>query len=339
MSKKKSSLDWLVAARGYAMLGVFLVHLMWTYYGKTINADLLLVLQYIEPAIIPFFAILTGAFYTRSKGTFKEYAKLKFSQLMYPVYFFIIPYATNKQSMILIAILCYTVGWLYNHYVFEFPPVIGYIGMLWLMNTALIFCMFFLVGALLKPTIKKMFQWSNSKVIFVGMVSLAIMVVGIKLNEFVVPPENSFRKLFPRETSALSCGQLGHYLWFLMSSLGGAMALLCICRLIPVTRFMRACGDYSLILLGLNGIFFCSLNAYLAQWFKTPENTIGWLLLYTITLATASMAFCLPIAMALQKYLPQLTGKPMLNGPILPALYKKGSKTAARKTVVAELQN
>jgi hypothetical protein len=61
----------------------------------------------------------------------------------------------------------------------------------------------------------------------------------------------------------------------------------------------------------------------LAHWFiaSWPQN--GWSLgIYATGLSVLSLAACAPIAMALNRYLPQLVGRPSVSGPWLPALLR-----------------
>ncbi|CAA0082642.1 Uncharacterised protein [BD1-7 clade bacterium] len=380
MQKKKSSLDWLVASRGYAMFGVFLGHLMISYRIDADMTSLITVGRFLEPTFVPFFVMLTGAFYQRGKNRFRSYAWLKFSQRMIPfyfylllvlpfhfilmpeadtlkwlpmyvvavpylswptwflaalfiseiIYFFLQPFGKSKPEIILLALTCYTLGWLYNHYIFELPPMASLIGLVSMLHASLVFCGFFFVGMLSKPFIMRFSRWPTYKVALLGCTCLALMTPGVLLNSFTVPPEGHYRALFSQEMVIISAGQYGNYFWFLSSTLFGAGTLLCISRLIPVTAIMRTCGDQSLLLLGLNAIFHGVLNSYIVEYFPPPANTLLWTLPYTLVLAMVSMLICLPVAIILSHYLPQLTGRPMLSGPWLPAIYRKPAPSPKR---------
>lgn len=378
MSDKKSSLDWLVAARGYAMYGVFLGHLMVSYINDAQIRSLVYPGKFLEPMFVPFFAILTGAFYSRGHNRFREYARLKFGQRMIPVffyllliipfylllplpgkeawdslkwaplyllgipllswpswflvalftsemlYFFIQPLARTMARTVLMALACYSLGWLYNDHVFAMPPIVGMLGMVWMLQATMVFCAFFLVGALVKPWLLRMSRWPAWKVAMLGVASALASVTGVNLNTFNQPPEGSiFRQFIGGDMVVISTGQYGHYVWFVLSTLGAAMALLCLARLLPVTRLMRVAGDHSLVLLGLNGIFLNVLNVRLTSIWQ-PAQDVAWQgMAYAVVISALSMLVCLPVAIWLEKYLPQLTGRPMLVGPLLPALYRK----------------
>ncbi len=360
------------------MYGVFLGHLMVSYNNDGHYHSLVRAGQFLEPMFVPFFAILTGAFYSRGQAPFRTYARLKFGQRMFPVYFyglliipfffifplpdkpiidslkwgvlylagipllswpswfmvalftsemiyyFIQPQAKGTARTVALALLCYSIGWIYNYYVFDMPQAVGMLGMMWMLQASMVFCAFFLVGALLKPWLLKLTRWPLWQVALLGIAASAVMIFAVLNNSFRKPPEGSFYSQFVSgEMVVISFGQYGNYLWFILSTLGASLTLLCISRILPVTRFMRACGDHSLVLLGLNGIFLSILNVHLTGMFVPPEDKLIYTLSYSVIISAVSMAICLPVAIALEKYFPQLTGRPMLVGPLLPALYKK----------------
>lgn len=360
------------------MYGVFLGHLMVSYINDGHYQSLVFAGQFLEPMFVPFFAILTGAFYSRGNISFFSYARLKFSQRMLPVYFYLLlvipfyllfplpdktaadslkwaglylvgvpllswpswflvalftsemiyyfiqPMARGTVATIVLASGCYTLGWLYNHYVFDMPSIVGMLGMMWMLQASMVFCAFFLVGALIKPWLLKLSQAPLWQVVILGAVSCSVMVFAVLNNSFRKPPEGSFFSQFiGGEMVVISTGQYGHYLWFVLSTLGAASTLLCISRILPVTRLMRTCGDHSLVLLGLNGIFLSVLNVHITSIFVPPADTLVYTMGYAVLISAISMAISLPIAISLEKYFPQLTGRPMLIGPILPPLYKK----------------
>ena len=381
MSKKKhSSLDWLVAARGYAMFGVFAGHVIMSFSYEHGYHQLNAIGQYFDPTVIPFFVFLTGAFYSRSGNGFADYARLKFGQRILPVYFYLLlvipfyfllplpektawdslrfapmyllgipwlswpswflvalfsaellyyfiqPHASSRWRALLFALVCYTLGWLYNHYKFDSPAVFM-LGMIWMIHACLPFCALFLLGQIARPYLLRMGRWPAHQVLLTGVLAAVVCWLGVENNSFRSLPENSaLSRFIPDDMISNFSGQYGHYLWFVFSSLGGVVALTCLCRLIPVNRFMRACGDHSLVLLGLNGIFQNVLNYRITGLLASLHDSVSWLLLSSVLLAAVSMALCLPVAIVLEKYLPQLTGRPMLKGPLLPALYHKRSR-------------
>jgi fucose 4-O-acetylase-like acetyltransferase len=169
-----------------------------------------------------------------------------------------------------------------------------------------------------------MTHWSTARVVLVAIFAVATGVLGVTQNSFNQPPEGSFfRQFIGGEMVVISTGQYGQFIWFILSTLGAATTLLCVARLLPVTRFMRLCGDHSLVLLGLNGIFLNVLNVRITSVLQPGTDHAAMVMLYAVIISALTLLVCLPLAMALEKLLPQLTGRPMLAGPVLPALYKK----------------
>lgn len=372
---KNKRLDWLIAARGYAMFGVFIVHVAICYVSDQHISSLLIIAKLLEPAVVPFFTIIIGAFYTQTATSFKQHIRLRFAQRMYPVYFYLLlilpfyillphdgktstemlpwvalyimgipflswsswflvalftsemlyyfirPLAYNHKRSLLIAFFIYSFIWTYNHFVPQLPSVVGMLGMVWMLQAACLFCVYFLIGRVLKDVIMALSNWHARYVFLLLVISLSIAVPSTLYNTYTQPHPEHFRALFRSDMMVIPAGVYGNYFLFISSTLCSAMALLCFSRLMPVNYLIKRCGDYSLILLGLNGIFLGVINRHIAQWL-TPSDNFTTAFPYAFGVATATLLICLPIAIALAKYLPQLTGKPMLKGPILPALYK-----------------
>jgi len=198
------------------------------------------------------------------------------------------------------------------------------LGMVWMCQASLLFCAFFLLGKLIKPYLLEMGRWPIWKVILGIFVAMIVCTIGVTQNTFNQPPDGSFFKAFiGGEMIVISTGQYGQYGYFILSTFGAAGTLLCLARLLPVTKLMRECGDYSLVLLGLNGIFLHILNPRLTQWLTPEHDSAIVVTLYAMVIGGISMLLCLPVAKLLDQYLPQLTGRPMLKGPLLPALYRQ----------------
>lgn len=383
MSKAKTSkLDWLVAARGWAMLGVFIGHTLVSLgfeYGHHDHAHWLLkpLGRVFDPMVITFFILIIGAFYQHTPKPYSRYIALKFSQRLLPVffyalltipfyfllpppnttaleaiskapfyllgipwlnwpswflialfmaelfYFFVFPISKSKRNSLLLAFALVSVGWAFNYYKFEHPTLF-ILGMIWMAHSIPLFLAIFLVGAVSKKTILKMSHWPYQKVVLVFIASLILLGMSIAFNRFPSLPDDHWLQPFiaPDRISNFA-GQYGNYFWFLLASTAGPLAFMCFCRLAPVTRFMRLCGDYSLILIGLNGLFMNILNRPLVGLFAQQTDSDVLLLLYCSLLGLGSLAVSLYCAIALDKLFPQLCGKPMLSGPILPALYRK----------------
>jgi acyltransferase len=115
----------------------------------------------------------------------------------------------------------------------------------------------------------------------------------------------------------------GDIVWFAVTALAGAAAILMLAAAMPAWGWLRAMGQNALIFFCLNGLVYHHVNPRLAHWFieNWPQN--GWSLgVYAGGLSVLSLAAGAPIAMALNRYLPQLVGRPTASGPWLPALLR-----------------
>src|SRR5690554_2111485 len=178
-------------------------------------------------------------------------------------YYFIQPRFNKPRQILLLALGLYTVGWLFNYYKFDYPSLF-IIGMVWMIHACPLFLSLFLVGSLLKKHLIKMTQWPAYKVLLLAAAASIVLVLSVESNTYpMLPVGHGLRDFIPNDRITNFVGQYGQYIWFILASIAGPITFLCFCRLAPVSRFMRLCGDYSLILLGLNGIFMNVLNVRL----------------------------------------------------------------------------
>ena len=108
-------------------------------------------------------------------------------------------------------------------------------------------------------------------------------------------------------------------MYFAITAVAGSLAVIGLARLLPGWNLVLSTGRYTLILLGLNEIYFNSLNRVLAGVLQIPPSTPQ--ILFWCTLVTfGSMAVCAPLVWLLDRYVPQLVGRPRAKGPLLPSL-------------------
>lgn len=371
---KAKGLDELVAARGYAMLGIFVGHVLLAYFMAG-NKTLLFLTKWMQIAFIPFFIFLTGAFYAKPPQAFKSFVWLRLCQRIVPVffylllvipfillvskhgfyhdigrwlplyllgipmlswpswflvalftselfYFFLVGKFKSKQTLVLLALLFYLIAWAGNTYKLQLPVWVDSFSMIGMLQAVPFFLMCFLLGAAFKKSVLNMRKWSKTKLLIVFVVSQLLTFAAVYLNSSFPRPEVwSLRQYLSEDMPMIFIGQYGHGLWFLLSCVAGIMAFLTACYLLPALKIVKAMGDYSLILLGLNGIFHQVLNGLMVKQLPLPENTWYWGLVYALLLGFLQLLISVWVAKSLQHYLPQLVGKPMLKGPVLPAIY------------------
>ena len=374
-TKKISKLDFLITGRGYAITAVFIGHLLSPYYGDG-NHSLLPAGHAFQVGLLPFFIVLSGAFYARVDTNFASYFKLKvlqrylpvlfFSAIVLPLYFYVnndmyrqamrfsqsyllgIPtanwptwflialmtaelfyYFINKQSLsrkqsLIFALALYCIGWALNYYKFQFDLWVFGLSMVWMIGSVPLFLSCMIVGNTYRKDILKISRWTQKKLIITAAISFAVLLIFSNLNtEFPQDSNQGLLKYVSNTMVQIFIGQYGNGIYFFISGGAGVVFCLMMSKLLPANRLMRSIGEHSLILFCMNGAFHHSLNDILTKTFALPADTLFWGVLYSSVLGTLSVIACLPIAILLQRYLPQLVGKPMLKGPILPAIYRK----------------
>lgn len=373
---KKNSLDWLVSARGYAMYGIFFGHIMLAYYTVGKDSSLFMT-RFLQVSLIPFFVVLTGAFYQRPNVRFWQYFKLGLCRRIVPVYFFtllvipfilltlknsffidvvrwlplylvgipmlswptwflvclfsseliyfvIYPWLKNKPHFWPYIILAYLIAWSFNTYKMLLAPWAEQLTLVWMLHSSPLFIMLFLLGAEYKKAILKLGRWKLSKVFLLLVCSYAIVVIAVILNDsFPSNAGRGLRQYISDDMPVMFIGQYGHILWFLLAIVFSVSGFFALGRLLPRTRVMLLVGEHSMSIFCLNAIFHQVFNIELVKILPLPSNDWYWALIYSMLIGFAQLILSLLAAIALNKYLPQLTGKPMLKGPLLPAIYKK----------------
>ncbi len=114
----------------------------------------------------------------------------------------------------------------------------------------------------------------------------------------------------------------GYSLWFLITAIAGTLTLLFFASIIPRNKPMDFVGRNTLILLGLNGLFHSFVNLHICT--KVEDiNSIWVITIVSVSVSVLSILFCVPLIWSLNKYVPQLVGKPLQNGPWLSSLMRQ----------------
>jgi len=371
---KNRGLDWLVSARGYAMMIIYIGHVMLAYYVQG-NTSLATVGNILQTGVIPFFIVLSGAFFSIGKTKFTNFFYLKFCQRILPVifyslilipiywvvnekllvsslsywpifflgipllnwptwflialftselvYLFIHKKSWNKQQTLIIATILYILGWLFNDWRAKQGILIDNISMAWMINSLPLFLACLLLGKVYRKDILKLSRWSQQKTYAYFLIAFISLIGFCYLNNDFPENTEGFRKYLNSEMVMLFVGQYGHPVYFFISTLAGIVCCFLLARILPVTKFSLFVGDNSMLLLGLNAIFHHAFNWYIAKYLPLPADTPYWGMLYGTILGISSVIALAPLVYVLKTYLPQVTGKPMLKGPLLPAIYRK----------------
>lgn len=113
----------------------------------------------------------------------------------------------------------------------------------------------------------------------------------------------------------------GHPFWFPFTAISGSLFIVFLARLSPQQKTIIWLGQHSLILMATNGIFYHYVNGRMAQWSVvhlsgSPLSIFGIGVITTVI----SLMLSVPLVYLFAHYLPQLTGKPKVDGPLLKPL-------------------
>ena len=109
----------------------------------------------------------------------------------------------------------------------------------------------------------------------------------------------------------------GHILLFPMTALAGCALVFLLARLTPETRALNWLGRNTLILMCLNGLFYHYINPPMAKWALATFPSNGLAIFTMGSLMTiVSLATCAPLIYGLNRWVPQLVGRPKQSGPL-----------------------
>ena len=172
---------------------------------------------------------------------------------------------------------------------------------------------FYLLGMLLKRI--GFFDPGHGRGLKIGwlVISAAILLFTFDLNP--CPPDI-------KPVVLINLSQHGEPFYFAITAIAGCLAVVALARMTPAVRVLQYAGRHSLILMGMNGIFFHFGNDLIVDALTIPPAQLS-ILFWCTLMSAVTMAACLPLVWLLDRYIPQLMGKPQISGPLLPALLKR----------------
>lgn len=182
----------------------------------------------------------------------------------------------------------------------------------WYFSEALVGFSFYQVGILLKQA--NFMTWvQRSFCRYVGLgVALTTTVALFDLNQGPFTDD--------RHLVLMAGGSHGHLLLFCVTAMTGTLLILCLSLCVSNNRLLTFVGQNTLTLLGLN-FFFAGFTKAIVGKIGLSVFDAWWAVLFLCTALTLiSFAASTPVIWLLQKFLPQLIGKPRANGPLLPPL-------------------
>ena len=220
----------------------------------------------------------------------------------------------KSNARILIgAAIFYVVGYWLNLELDIFNPVKGrIIGWNYLfIHEAVTMYAFYLLGVYLRRT-KVLMEKVPPRIAVPGLIiSFLIVLFTYNLN---TGPFN-FR---PYDAVVIIFASHGHFLWFPVTAMAGSFCILFLARLTPPQKTIVRMGQNTLILMCLNGIFYHFFNPRVAKWaVENLPSSAPVVFGVGCAMTVASLALCIPLILLFNRYIPQLVGKPKIEGPLL----------------------
>ena len=115
----------------------------------------------------------------------------------------------------------------------------------------------------------------------------------------------------------------GNLILFPLTAIAGSLFVILIAKLVPANKIIIFIDQNTLILLGINGFFVHFMNEKIASWIKVFLSDSHLIVFEICGMTTLiSMILSIPAILILNKFIPQLVGKPRNNGPILKSFDK-----------------
>lgn len=231
------------------------------------------------------------------------------------IHFLISPVLKEKAGrMAVCMVLFYAAGWMIS---WKRPLIAGILqlGDSWWIYEAVLACGFYLLGRLIASSNileSRKVPYLN---IWLLVISAIVLAATFNLNQ------GPFFGEKPHGVVVISGGTYGNILFFPLTAAAGSLFVIALSWLIGRNRALGYLGRNSLILMGLNGIFFLFINGFLMDRGMNllPGGEISTFVLSAV-LTPVTLLACIPFVFVLERYLPQLTGNPKAEGPILPRL-------------------
>lgn len=220
------------------------------------------------------------------------------------------PRLQSDRRILLAAAGFYVFGYLLTLWVQFFPG-----PNFWFLHEALVMYAFYLIGVFLRRRGFLLGEHPKGWMVTGAAACGLVLLLTFDLNT------GPFR-MFDAVVIVLS-GH-GNFVLFVLTALAGTVLLMLLARLAGANRALVFLGENALILFCLNGVFYHFLNGPFAEWFMA-HVPVHWA---TVTAAgaaftLASLLLCVPFVLLMNRYLPQLVGKPHLKGPIIGPLVRR----------------
>jgi acyltransferase len=220
---------------------------------------------------------------------------------------------TTDVKIVAGVILFYVAGYLFNWQFNILNPIKGrVIGWNYLfIHEAIIMAAFYLLGVFMRRS-RFLRNVRDLRILApAAVVAFLVVLFTYRLN-------SGLFSFAPLDAVIILFSSHGHVLWFPLTAMAGCLMVLLVARALPAWRPMVWMGQHTLILMCLNGIFYHYINPPTARWVVdhlpgTPLTVLG----VGCTMTAVSLVACMPLIHLLNRWLPQLVGRPAVMGPLL----------------------
>ena len=117
----------------------------------------------------------------------------------------------------------------------------------------------------------------------------------------------------------MKASEHGEFAFFLLAAFAGTFATMLLASFLPEMKWVDYVGRNTLILLGMNGLFMSFFNSHIIDWLQHQEST-AWVTFDSIWVSVLTIALSVPVIELLNRWLPQLIGRPQDDGPLLKSI-------------------
>ena len=211
---------------------------------------------------------------------------------------------TSTSRLLLAIVFFYSVGYLFNRHV----DVLALELLFWMAHVVPLGYAFYLTGVLVRRSGLLEREWPRLGVAAATLTCIAVVTLTYDLNQ------GPFRLL---EAVVMMFGTVGHPLLFPLTALVGSLMVILLARLLPAWAWLQHLGAITLIVYCLHGFFYHFVNPPLAAWMHANLAVdSGWVLAIATTAGTlASLAIAAPVAVLIDRYLPEMVGRRRTGQP------------------------
>jgi acyltransferase len=113
----------------------------------------------------------------------------------------------------------------------------------------------------------------------------------------------------------------GNPILFPFTAVLGSVLIMILAKLATNSKFLIFLGSNTLIIFGLNGVFYHFINDRLAIWLLSRHSGDFMIIFVSGTVISfLSILLTVPFILLLNHFIPQLVGKPQVDGPLIPRL-------------------